>query len=193
MSRKSIKLYNREENNRNHHHKECDHGTKKCFPFGKWKCTKIECDECDGCDGCDECDECEQKLENSETCNIVNEVPAEDIADITDEKELQKKNRSPFKNGKALLIGINYTGTNSQLNGCVNDVYNIYAYLTQVEKFDPALVRILVDDEHAQLHTLPTKKNILNAIHWLTHDNPMGKDEKQVSLFLHYSGHGSWE
>ena len=30
---------------------------------------------------------------------------------------------------KALLIGINYIGTSSALNGCINDVENIKRYL----------------------------------------------------------------
>jgi hypothetical protein len=30
---------------------------------------------------------------------------------------------------KALLIGINYTGSKYQLNGCINDAMNIHDYL----------------------------------------------------------------
>lgn len=34
-----------------------------------------------------------------------------------------------MSHNKALLIGINYFGTSSQLNGCINDVYNVRKYL----------------------------------------------------------------
>ena len=32
---------------------------------------------------------------------------------------------------KALLIGINYTGTKHQLNGCINDAMNMKNYLVR--------------------------------------------------------------
>ena len=33
---------------------------------------------------------------------------------------------------KALLIGINYVGTNSELNGCINDIYSMKNYLEKI-------------------------------------------------------------
>lgn len=36
---------------------------------------------------------------------------------------------------KALLIGINYFGTNHQLNGCINDAMNMRQYLAQDRGF----------------------------------------------------------
>lgn len=160
-------------------------GRISCLPISKWKFTpgKLTCCSC----------VCTETVEEPVEPAVENEVPEEDVEDPLSEDVLSLRTGNPFKNGKAVLIGINYTGTDSQLNGCINDVYNMYTYLTQVQKYDPTLIRILVDDENAQLHTLPTKKNILNAIHWLVHDNPMGDKENPVSLFLHYSGHGSWE
>ena len=36
---------------------------------------------------------------------------------------------------KALLVGINYIGTRNRLNGCINDINNIGAYLFSVRKY----------------------------------------------------------
>ncbi len=99
----------------------------------------------------------------------------------------------PYRNGKALLIGINYTGTSSQLNGCINDVNNMFRYLTTVENFNPDNIHILVDERHAK--NLPTRENIIKEIKWLVEDpyKNLAKEAKpKTSLFMHYSGHGSW-
>ena len=153
------------------HKSNTSNTSKKCFGFFKSKCD-CEC----------QCNTPEIKLE----------VPVEDMEPIIDDKTLLKKRGDPFKNGKALLIGINYTGTGSQLNGCINDVYNMYTYLTKIEKFDPKCIRILVDEPNTQDEALPTRKNILEGIRWVVNNNEIGDDCDPISLFIHYSGHGSW-
>ena len=105
-----------------------------------------------------------------------------------DTKALFKK-LSHYKNGKAVLIGINYRGTDSELNGCINDVKNMYDYLTVVEQFDPNNIIVLTDESSSSLQRLPTNKNILANLRWLVNGND-GTDN--ISLFLHYSGHGSY-
>ncbi|KAL2889994.1 p20 subunit of caspase [Ceratocystis lukuohia] len=85
---------------------------------------------------------------------------------------------------KALLIGINYFGQRGQLRGCVNDVKNMSAYLTQQFGYKREDMVILTDDQHNPIGH-PTKHNILRAMHWLTKDAKSGD-----SLFFHYSGHG---
>ena len=93
--------------------------------------------------------------------------------------------RFRFRKGKALLVGINYNGTSSQLNGCINDVHKMYSYLIHQCKFDPRNIHILTD-EH-KITQLPTKANIIKELKWL-----VSKLEKDSSLFFHYSGHGSY-
>lgn len=110
---------------------------------------------------------------------------------IIPDKDLKQKG-FPFKNGKALLIGINYVGTESELKGCWNDVANMYKYLTKVEKINPSSILILTDEPHTKPENLPTRKNIIEGIRWLVNDNPMGDNKDTVSLFLHVSSHGSW-
>ncbi|KAK6455679.1 putative cysteine protease [Scheffersomyces xylosifermentans] len=84
---------------------------------------------------------------------------------------------------KALLIGINYTGTANQLNGCVNDSHNVREFL--LSKGFSADNMVVLDDQQTNKRAVPTRQNILDAIGWLTKDA-----QPNDSLFFHYSGHG---
>ncbi|KAI9597076.1 caspase domain-containing protein [Syncephalis fuscata] len=88
-------------------------------------------------------------------------------------------------NKKALFIGINYTGTNAALNGCINDVHNIRQFLQENYGLKSDHCVQLTDDQEDAKY-LPTRSNITNAMHWLVRDAQPGD-----SLFLHYSGHGA--
>jgi hypothetical protein len=81
---------------------------------------------------------------------------------------------------RALLIGINYVGTPSQLNGCINDINNVGSYLFNTRKYNSFLV--LTDYTRIK----PTKANILQAFN-VFFTNVRAGDE----LWFHYSGHGS--
>lgn len=81
---------------------------------------------------------------------------------------------------RALLIGINYLGTPSQLNGCINDINNVGSYLFNMRKYNSFIV--LTDYTRIK----PTKANILQAFNALF-TNVRAGDE----LWFHYSGHGS--
>lgn len=81
---------------------------------------------------------------------------------------------------KALLVGINYPGTNYSLRGCVNDVVTMSEMITANFGFtDPKNKRMLIDDS-------ATTSNILERLEWLV-DGALPGDV----LFFHYSGHGS--
>ncbi|KAL2263122.1 hypothetical protein VTK26DRAFT_8143 [Humicola hyalothermophila] len=85
---------------------------------------------------------------------------------------------------KALLIGINYFNQRGQLRGCINDVKNMSAYLVENFGYKREDMVILTDDQQNPM-SLPTKQNILRAMHWLVKDA-----RPNDSLFFHYSGHG---
>lgn len=90
---------------------------------------------------------------------------------------------------KALLIGCNYAGTDSQLNGCINDIKNIKAHLLAHASFKDNEITMLSDHAGAKADELPTRKNIIKNIHNFVKDVPTtGK----VVMFFHYSGHGSY-
>jgi len=81
---------------------------------------------------------------------------------------------------KALLIGINYRGTSSELQGCLNDVKNMTTFLVK-NGYSHNDITIITDDTKVK----PTRLNIINALMELLNSNA-------DNLFFHYSGHGSW-
>jgi hypothetical protein len=83
---------------------------------------------------------------------------------------------------KALLIGINYLNTNSQLNGCINDVQNIRKLLLSKFEYSYDNITLLTDNTDIK----PTKENILSSLHNLI-DNSLPEDK----LCFYYSGHGT--
>ena len=98
----------------------------------------------------------------------------------------KKKNQVKLqKNGnkKALLCGLNYTGTSSALHGCINDVNNVKKMLLS-QGYKEEDIRVMTDDTNEQ----PTKHRIMIGLLWLLTNKP----NKKVDLFFHYSGHGSW-
>lgn len=78
---------------------------------------------------------------------------------------------------RALLVGINYPGTSSELRGCVNDVIMTEETLRDHYGFND--IGILLNDQ-------ATTANIKNKLQWLIKDAKPGD-----ILFFHYSGHGS--
>lgn len=85
---------------------------------------------------------------------------------------------------KAVLIGINYTGTKNQLRGCINDVKNMSSFLNQHFGYSWDDMVILTDDQRERAR-IPTRDNILRAMEWL-----VANARPNDSLVFHYSGHG---
>lgn len=84
------------------------------------------------------------------------------------------------KNKKALLIGINYTGTQNELYGCINDVNSIKERIVQQGFEDITIITDLTSEK-------ATKNNILKEFTNLLINSQAGD-----FLFLLYSGHGSY-
>jgi hypothetical protein len=80
----------------------------------------------------------------------------------------------------ALLVGINdYPGTQSDLQGCVNDITNVYDVLVKYFGFASTDIAMLSDKR-------ATKKAILEGLKAL-----IAKGGSGDTLVFHYSGHGS--
>lgn len=89
---------------------------------------------------------------------------------------------------KALIIGINYTGTEHALNGCINDAVNIRDFLVYDRGFSGSSADMVVmtdDPENEGTNFWPSGENLLAAFNWLTSYNQPGD-----ILWLSYSGHG---
>jgi hypothetical protein len=83
---------------------------------------------------------------------------------------------------KALLIGINYKGSDAQLNGCINDISNIRSILTGNCGYAAQNVKVLTEEQPV----VPNRANIESNITWLVANSAPGD-----ILFFYYSGHGS--
>jgi hypothetical protein len=84
------------------------------------------------------------------------------------------------KNNSALLIGINYTGTDNELYGCINDTSSINSLISNCN-FQK--ISILTDNTVKK----PNHNNILDEFKNLLFNSQSG----DVLLFF-YSGHGSY-
>jgi hypothetical protein len=82
------------------------------------------------------------------------------------------------KNKKALLIGINYTGTSNELYGCINDVTNIKERISSQDFNDITVLTDLTPKK-------ATRNNILEEFTKLLINSIEGD-----LLFFSYSGHG---
>lgn len=89
---------------------------------------------------------------------------------------------------KGLMIGINYTGTQSALNGCINDQENLKGYLEGNSYMFPNDLTLMNDNEKGEFY--PNKQNILNQMDELVKFANDNKD-KDVYLLFAYSGHGT--
>jgi hypothetical protein len=96
---------------------------------------------------------------------------------------------------KALLIGINYVGSkNNELKGCVDDVFNMYACLTNCFAYDPSNIILLISQpsekdklEYPNInHDTPTYENIINGLLQLSVEST-----KLEEIWVLYSGHGN--
>lgn len=85
-------------------------------------------------------------------------------------------------NTSALLIGINYYGTNIQLNGCIDDANNIKKFL-ETKKFNN--IKLLTDDTLSIKK--PTKTNITDELIRTLINSKSGD-----TIVIMYSGHGSY-
>ncbi len=90
---------------------------------------------------------------------------------------------------RAVIIGINYTGTHQSLGGCINDAIR----MASLVKSHGYTVLLLTDKIR------PTYENICESFNWLLHDcdeKAFGKSSKYnmispgTTLYFHFSGHG---
>ena len=101
--------------------------------------------------------------------------------EVIDIKKITKVPRGPGTIKQAVFIGINYKGTSSRLNGCINDTVLVSNLLKDKFGYSASNISFLTDDTVIK----PTRKNILDAFKTLLVDSLPGD-----SLFFFYSGHG---
>tara|TARA_R100001163_G_C5068066_1_gene207789 strand:- start:2484 stop:3335 length:852 start_codon:yes stop_codon:yes gene_type:complete len=80
---------------------------------------------------------------------------------------------------RVLSVGINYVGTNSQLNGCINDIINL-------KKVTKAKSYVVMTELSGHKYLRPKRANIIAQIKKFTTGVKPG-----MNLLFQYSGHGS--
>jgi len=138
-------------------------------------------------------EEIKQIHNNNKRLSIIlenkNKNHSENVKKIRDQflqnKALIDKKKQPsvenIGNKYALLIGINYVNTSSELSGCINDVTNVSQKLSAAYNFNN--ITMLTDNTDVK----PTYDNILNEFKNLLVNSKAGD-----TLFFQYSGHGSY-
>jgi hypothetical protein len=127
-------------------------------------------------------------LNKTQQINSTKNVLASNINKLTvkyNSDSLGIKNFNPIqikinKNKKALLIGINYTGTKNELFGCINDVNAVKERITNQGFTSVNTITDLTTKK-------PTRNNILTEFKNLLLNSQAGD-----LLFFMYSGHGSY-
>lgn len=112
--------------------------------------------------------------------------PSASGVQVTGPHAMPLSDAAPVATGRrrALLIGSNYTSAPAQMRSAHGDVANIRSTLLRVGFEDEDV--LCLQDAQADLACLPTRRNILTALRWLTHAVVAGD-----VLFFHFSGHGT--
>ncbi|KAL2342095.1 hypothetical protein Fmac_010035 [Flemingia macrophylla] len=87
---------------------------------------------------------------------------------------------------RAVLCGVTYEKRVFKLEGTINDVNNIKRLLLDKFKFPNDCIRVLTEDQRDP-NLIPTKRNILDSLHWLVEDC---NSQSEGSLVFYFSGHG---
>ncbi|KAF8715905.1 hypothetical protein HU200_026865 [Digitaria exilis] len=114
-----------------------------------------------------------------------NEPPASPVSSEhrADDSRAQAMGQAAMGRKRAVLVGINYTGRDDELKGCLNDVARMRRCLIDRFGFDASGIRVLADADPST--PLPTGANIRRELERLVGDARPGD-----TLFFHYSGHG---
>ncbi|KAI9021713.1 caspase domain-containing protein [Phycomyces nitens] len=114
--------------------------------------------------------------------------------ETTEETTEPEKEQPPYfeisaSRGKkrALLVGINYYNTPSQLSGCISDVLKMKTFLMNFHGFRESDILLLTDDTKDPF-LMPTNHNIRKAMAEMCRDSQLND-----SFFFHFSGHGGNE
>lgn len=84
---------------------------------------------------------------------------------------------------RALLVGINYVGTQSALNGCWNDVHGVEEYLKTYREYADSDITVMTDEPTSAVK--PTRDNIMSSLTSMLFSDA-------TTIYFHYTGHGSY-
>jgi len=85
----------------------------------------------------------------------------------------------------SLLIGINYKDSESELNGCINDINNVKEMLTSNYDYDEKNITILTDDTEKKPNYDIIIQEIINL-------SKISYQPEVTEIWISYSGHGAY-
>lgn len=85
----------------------------------------------------------------------------------------------------ALLMGLNYRGSEAELGGCINDVINTGKVLENIYGYKPEDILYMTDDSEIK----PTARNMLAQLIKLSKRT---YEENIEEIWISYSGHGTY-
>ena len=103
------------------------------------------------------------------------------LANIRDQCLRSIKSKWMKSNKKAVLVGINYVGSQNELKGCVNDVYKIRDLLVSRYDYLHENIKLLLDGE-------ATRANILSEF-----TNLVENAQEGDRICFTFSGHGYYQ
>ena len=109
----------------------------------------------------------------------INDLKSKLTTSISYYKNLVMPEIQPTNNNSALLVGINYIGTEHELSGCINDTNTIHSIVSHLYKN----ITLLTDDAVLK----PDRNTILHYFTQMLLSSSAGD-----VLFFFYSGHGSY-
>jgi hypothetical protein len=86
---------------------------------------------------------------------------------------------------RALLVGVNYTGTPYELKGCINDATCTRDLLQTRFKANASDIVVMTDDKRSDDALYPAPANIIGQMKAL-----IAKSSAGDTIYFHYSGHG---
>ncbi len=107
-------------------------------------------------------------------------LPKKEEVVVTNEPNEPNEPKEPEK--KALFVGINYTGSNYELDGCIND---LEAFDKMAQDYYGFTDNTYLRDDKPE--SMPTKKNILASL-----EDMLKSAQEGSTLLFCYSGHGSY-
>ena len=108
--------------------------------------------------------------------------PYKQKVELESEKTSFDNNMSGTK--RALLVGINYIGSENELKGCINDTQHVSELLTNHLGYSASNI-VILRDKAKKRSLIPTRSNILNQL-----KSFIEKTKSGDTFFFGYSGHG---
>lgn len=159
--------------------------SKKKLGNNKVSHIHINCEICGKCIICDNNHKCSNYYEFANSNRTEESWDNISLGDMINEEDVIDKSKN-----WALLVGINYTGQDGEMNSCIKDIEKVKHILINTLGFDENKIILLTDKPNNDKDKLPTQFNIINELSEMVNRAERGELKQ---LWFHYLGYGSFE